>query len=96
MVEQFEMKRRKEEIIMEKKLENTLEDYINALYLFKQYNSKQCWRKKVIALENYLGLKSKSARLAAVKVSLLGDSQFLFILIFINIMHFYLFSKKYS
>ena len=72
MVEQFEMKRRKEEIILEKKLENPLEDYINALYLFEQYNSKQFWRTMVI--ENYLGLKSKSVRLAAVKVHFLGDS----------------------
>ena len=34
MVEQLEMKHRKEEIIMEKKLENSLEDYIDDLYLF--------------------------------------------------------------
>ena len=75
MVEQLEMKHRKEEIILEKNLENALEDYIDALYLFEKYNSKQCWRKKVIALENYLGLRSKSARLAAVKVRFLGDYQ---------------------
>ena len=36
MVEQLEMKRRKEEIILEKKIENSLEDYINALYLFEK------------------------------------------------------------
>ena len=59
MVEQLEMKHRKEEIIMEKKLENSLEDFIDALYLFEQYNYKRCLRKNVIALENYLGLKSK-------------------------------------
>ena len=35
MVEQFKMKSRKEDIILEKKLENALEDYIDALYLFK-------------------------------------------------------------
>ena len=63
MVEQLEMKCRKEDIILEKKLENTLEDYINALYLFNEYKSKRCWKTKVIALENYLVLKSKSARL---------------------------------
>ena len=74
MVEQFDIKRRKEEIILDKKLENALEDYINALYLFYQYKSKLCWRTKVIALENYLGLKSKSARLAAVKVHFMGYS----------------------
>ena len=34
MVEQLKMKHRKEEIILEKKLENALEDYIDALYLF--------------------------------------------------------------
>ena len=73
MVEQLEMKRRKEETILEKKLENALEYYIDDLYLFKQYNSKRCWRKKVIALEYYLGLKRDSARLAAVKVRFLGD-----------------------
>ena len=74
MVRQLEMKRRKEEIILEKKLENALEDYINVLYLFHQYNSKRCLMTRVIALENYLGLKSESARLAAVKVRFLDDS----------------------
>ena len=72
MVEQLEMKRRKEEIILENKLENTLEDYINALYLFEQYNSKQSWGVKVLAIENHLVLKSESARFAAVKVHFLG------------------------
>ena len=57
---------------MRKRLLNLLEDYIDALYLFDQYTSKQCWRKKVIALENYLGLRGESARLAAVKVHFLG------------------------
>ena len=42
MVEELEMKRRKEEIILEKNLQNVLGDYINALYLFKQYKSKRC------------------------------------------------------
>ena len=74
MVEQLEMKRKKEEIILEKKLENSLKDYIDALYLFKQYNSKWCWRTKVIEIENYLGLKNESARMAAVKVRFIGDS----------------------
>ena len=73
MVEQLEMKRRKGEIIMENKLENALEDYIDALYLFKQYNFKRCCRTKVIAFKNYLVLKSESARLAAAKVRFLGD-----------------------
>ena len=53
IVEQFEMKRRKEEIILEKKLENALENCIDALYLFERYNSKRCLRPKVIAPENY-------------------------------------------
>ena len=35
MVEQFDMKRRKEDIILEKKLENALEVYIDALYLLE-------------------------------------------------------------
>ena len=35
MVEQFEMKHRKEKIILNKKPENALEDYIDALYLFE-------------------------------------------------------------
>ena len=54
-VGQLYMKHSKEEIILEKNIENTLEDYINALYLFQKYNYKRCWRTKVIALENYLG-----------------------------------------
>ena len=74
MVEQLEMKHTKEEIILEKKAENALEDYIYALYLFEKYNYKGCWQTKVIALENYLGLKSESARLVDVKVRFLGDS----------------------
>ena len=73
MVEQLEMKRRKEEIILDNKLENELEDYIDTLYLFEQYNSKRCWSTEVIALKNYLGLKSESTWLAAVKVHFLGD-----------------------
>ena len=73
IVEQLYMKHSKEEIILEKNIENTLEDYINALYLLKKDNSKCCWRTNVIALENYLGLKSESERLADVKVRFLGD-----------------------
>ena len=73
MVRQLEMKCRKEEIIQRKKLQNSLEDYIDALYLFHKYTSNQCCRKKVIALENYFVLRGDSARLAAVKVHFLGD-----------------------
>ena len=73
IVEQLYMKHSKEEIILEKNLENTLKDYINALYLLKKDNSKRCWRTNVIALENYLGLKSESARLEAMRVSFMGD-----------------------
>ena len=50
-----------------------MKKYIDALYLFEQYNYKRRWRKNVIALENYLGLKSESERLADVKVRFLGD-----------------------
>ena len=42
----------------------------------------------MIALETYLGLRDESARLAAVKVYFLGNITCLFILIFVNIMHF--------
>ena len=74
IVEQLEMKIRREEIILEKRPENALEDYIDAFYLFEKYNSKRCWRPRVISVENYLGYKSESARLAAVKVRFIGDS----------------------
>ena len=74
MVEQFEMKHRKEEIILDKKLENALEDYIDDFYLFEQYNSKRCWQKKVIPLETYFRLKSESVRLEDLKVHFMGDS----------------------
>ena len=70
MVEQLEMKRRKEEIIMEKKLENALEIISMLCIYWKQYNSKHCWQKKGGRSWKYLGLKSKSARLAA------GESTF--------------------
>ena len=36
MVRQLDMKRRKEEIILDKKLENTLEDDINDFHLFEK------------------------------------------------------------
>ena len=70
--------------------------HIGTLLGIKQYTSKRCWRKKVIELENYLGLRGESARLAAVKVHFMGGYYFYFILIFVNIMHFYLFRNKYS
>ena len=74
MFEQLEMKHRKKDIILEKKLENSLENYISDLYLFERYTYKRCWKTKVIALETYLVFKSKSARLEAMKVLFLGGS----------------------
>ena len=73
MVEQLDMEHRKENIILEKNIQNELEDYIDALYLFEQYNYKQCWRTSMIAYGNYLGLNNESARLEAVKVFFLGN-----------------------
>ena len=65
---QFETKRRKEEIALEKKIELAREDYIDALYLFEQYHSPRRWKTEAEAVSIYNQLKSESARKAAVKV----------------------------
>ena len=67
---QFETKRIKEEIILKEKLEGAEEDYIDAIFLFRQYHSKRCWRTKQEAKKIYSQLKSESSRKEKVKVRL--------------------------
>ena len=69
---QGEARRRKEEIVLEKKLGEVCEDYIAALYLHKQMSSPRCCRTVPEAEYFYKALKSKTARLRAVKEPILS------------------------
>ena len=66
---QFEKKRLREEIARAEKLGKAQEDYVDAIFLFRQYHSKRCWRTKQMAKSIYAKLKSESARKEKVKVS---------------------------
>ena len=66
---QFDTRRRKEEITLEKKLDVSKEDHIEACFLFEQYHSMRRWKTKREAISIHRALKSESARLTAVKVN---------------------------
>ena len=68
---QFESRRRKEEIALEKKYKDASEDHIVAIYFFKQYDSPRCWITKEMTEEFYSDLKYESRRLTAVKEQIL-------------------------
>ena len=68
---QFDKRRRKEEIAQEKKIAIAEEDYIVAVYCFEQYFSPRCWLTVIRAREVYRDLGSEAARLAAVKEQIL-------------------------
>lgn len=55
----------------QKQIDLTHEEYIVALELWEQYHSPRCWKTKEAAVEVYNKLKSKSARLSAVKEQVL-------------------------
>ena len=63
--------RRKEEIMMEKKLDEAQEDFIVALYFHEQYNSPRCWRTVEVAQQEYSRIGSQTAKLRAVKEQIL-------------------------
>ena len=71
MAAQEEASCRKEEIATERQLEGTQDEYIVAVYLLKQFNSPCCWRTIKRAEYFYKRLKSKTARLRAVKEQIL-------------------------
>ena len=66
---QFDKRRIKEEMAMQKKLELAQEDYMEAVILYEQYHSDRCWLTGKVAREVYGQLNSESARLSAVKVN---------------------------
>ena len=68
---QFDKRRIKEEVAMQKKLDMAQEDYMEAVLLYDQYHSERCWLTGRVAREVYSQLKSESARLAAVKVNVI-------------------------
>lgn len=69
---QFDIRREKEQMIMEKKLDMAREDYIDGLALFEQYHSKRRWKSKEEAIRIWDALNSESTRLESVKVRLLA------------------------
>ena len=64
---QFDARRRKEEIKLEKQYEDASEEYIVAIYFFEQYFSPRCWSTANITKEQYDKLVSESRKLEAVK-----------------------------
>ena len=60
-------RQRKEEIVMEHKLDKAKEDYINAIYFYKQYHSKRCWLTVEQARLEWREIKTKTDKLRAVK-----------------------------
>ena len=70
-MKQFEKRRVKEDIQLDRKYDDAKEEFIVAIYFHKQLLSTRCWRTKEVANEVYLGMRSKAARLAAVKEQIL-------------------------
>ena len=68
---QFVKRRRKEDIILEKKLEDATEDYIFEIYFHEKYHSPCCWLTLEVAAEFYSSLGTEISRLAAVKEQIL-------------------------
>ena len=71
MEAQFKKRRRKEQILLDKKYASAKEEHIVALYFHEQYHSPRCWKTVREAKQIYNILKSESARLAAVKEQIL-------------------------
>jgi len=66
-----EEKSRKAEIAMEKKLDETQKEYIDAIECYEQYHSPRCWMTVEDAKNIYNALGSESARLKAVQEQIL-------------------------
>ena len=71
LTKQFEQRRVKGEIKLDKAYDDAKGEFIFAIYFHKQFLLPWCWRSKEIANEVYLGLRSKTARLAAAKEQIL-------------------------
>jgi hypothetical protein len=67
---QQEARRRKEEIALQKKLDQMQGDYIVAIYFYEQYHSSQCWLTIIKADEIYKKLGSEGKQLKAIKEQL--------------------------
>ena len=74
LASQREASRRKEEIALQKKLDQMQGDYIVAIYFYEQYHSSRCWLTIMKADENYKKLGSKGKRLKSIKEQLLMRS----------------------
>jgi len=59
LASQREASRQKEEIALQKKLDQTQGDYIVAIYFYEQYHSSRCWLTIMKADENYKKLGSE-------------------------------------
>ncbi len=68
---QKEARRKKEEIALQKKLDNTQEEYIIAIYFFEQYHSQWAWMTVKEATEIYSRLPNEAQQLKAVKEQIL-------------------------
>jgi hypothetical protein len=71
---QQEASRQKEEIALQKKLDQTQGDYIVAIYFYEQYHLSWCWLTIIKADENYKKLGSDGKQLKAIKERLLMRS----------------------
>jgi len=68
---QYECRRVKEEIALDKKCKNAEDNCIVVIYFWEQYNSPRCWRTEGKAQEIFDKLNSKTAKVAAVKEQIL-------------------------
>lgn len=69
--EQDDARRRKEEIALERKLNEAQSEFIVAIYFHEQFHSPRCWRTVEEAGENFSALESEGQRLKGVKEQIL-------------------------
>ena len=60
-------KREKDELLMEKKLDDKGGNFVKNLFLHDKYSSEQCWKTIKEANEQFNAIKSKARKLRAVK-----------------------------
>jgi hypothetical protein len=61
------VRREKEELAMQKKIDASREEYIVGIYFYEMYHSERCWKTKRVARAQFGLLGSEAARLRAVK-----------------------------
>jgi hypothetical protein len=64
---QEKIKRKKEEIALEKKLDSAKEKYIDSIYFYEQYHSPRCWLTEEVARKEYNKLPSEAQKIKYVK-----------------------------